>query len=216
MTRTAAQRVIFWTGILFLVSGLFHVGVWLAAGMPSLVGPVTWRKPITFGFSTGILSQSMAWIVGLLPQTARLVRQARWFAGLLIAEIALIDMQQWRGVASHFNRATPFDGAVFTTMGVLIVAVSVIIAWWTVELFPRPLPTTAAYAFAARTGMVMLSVGNLIGIIMATTEATQLKPLHGAALHVIQALPIAIWLTAWFRHGHRPLPEATVPRTSVL
>lgn len=36
-------------GVLLLVSGLFHVVVWLANGAPSLQGPVTWRKPIEFG-----------------------------------------------------------------------------------------------------------------------------------------------------------------------
>ena len=44
--------------------------------------------------------------------------------------------------------------------------------------------------------MVMLNVGNLIGIIMAASEATALKPLHGAALHAIQAFPVAVWLNS--------------------
>ena len=200
MTRTPAPRLMFWTGVLFLASGLFHVGVWIDAGMPSLVGPVTWRKPITFGFSTGVLSLSIAWVLGLLPQTTRLLRQARAFAALLIAEIALIDMQQWRGVASHFNNGTPFDGAVFTTMGVLIVTASVIIAMWTLALFRHPLPTTSSYTFAARAGMLLLNVGNLIGIVMAATQATQLKPLHGAALHAIQAFPVMLWVIGRLRY----------------
>ena len=200
MSRTSAQRVAYRLGVLFLASGLVHVGVWLAAGMPSLEGPVTWRKPITFGFSTGVLCLSIAWVLGVLQQTRRLVWQARAFAALLFAEIALIDMQQWRGVASHFNTATPFDGAVFTLMGLLIVAASTIVAAWTIALFRQPLATTPAYAFAARAGMIMLNVGNVVGIVMAATQATQLKPIHGITLHVLQALPVMLWLAARLRY----------------
>jgi hypothetical protein len=200
MTRTPAQNVLYWLGVVFVASGLFHVAVWLTAGMPSLEGPVSWRKPITFGFSTGVLCFSLVWIVGLLPHTRRLLRQARAFAGLLAAEIALIDMQQWRGVASHFNNSTPFDSAVFSVMGALILAASVIIAFWTVATFRQPLATTPAYALAARTGMVMLNVGNLVGLIMAATHATQLKPVHGVTLHVLQALPVMLWLATHVRY----------------
>ena len=182
--------------VLFLASGLFHVAVWLVVGMPSLEGPVSWRKPITFGFSTGVLCLSLAWVLSLLPRTRRRTRQSAAVAGLLIAEVALIDMQQWRGVASHFNAATPFDGAVFTTMGVLIVSVSIIIALWTRDVFREPLDTTPAYAFAARAGMLMLNVGNVVGLLMSATQATSMKPVHAVALHVIQALPVAIWLLA--------------------
>jgi hypothetical protein len=205
MLSSRAQRIVFWTGILFLASGVFHAGVWLNAGMPSLEGPVSWRKPMTFGFSTGVLSLSIAWVLGLLPQNPRLVTQAWLFSVLLIAEIALIDMQQWRGVASHFNNATAFDGAVFNAMGAIITSVAVLIAIWTVALFRASegvelranalsSPNSRALLWAARAGMVMLNVGNLIGISMAVSGTSTLKPLHGAALHAIQVFPVAVWL----------------------
>jgi hypothetical protein len=202
MLSSRAQRIVFWTGILFLASGMFHAGVWLNAGMPSLEGPVSWRKPMTFGFSTGILSLSIAWVLGLLPQTSRLVTQAWLFSALLIAEIALIDMQQWRGVASHFNNTTAFDGAVFNAMGAIITSVAVLIAIWTVALFRSTQSPERAELrandrrglWAGRAGMVMLNVGNLIGIIMAVSETNTMKPLHGIALHAIQAFAVAVWL----------------------
>jgi hypothetical protein len=195
-----SQSVLFSAALIFLFSGLFHAGVWLAEGMPSLAGPVSWRKPMTFGFSTGVLFLSLTWVIGLLPDSRRVLNQVRFFTGLLVVEVALIDMQQWRGVPSHFNNSTPFDAAVFTTMGMLIVTASVIIALWTRELFRNSLPTAAPYAWAARIGMVMLNVGNLIGLAMSVTQSTSLKPMHGIALHVIQALPIALWLIAGLRY----------------
>jgi hypothetical protein len=193
---THASRVLRAAAWIFLASGIFHAAVWVIAGMPSLEGPVTWRKPITFGFSTAVLFYSLAWVLSLIPARPSHRWQAWTFTVLLILEIALIDMQQWRGVASHFNNDTPFDSAVFTTMGALIMAASVIIVWWTRDVFREPLATTSAYAFAARAGMVMLNVGNLVGLAMAVTATTALKPVHGLALHGLQALPIAVWVVS--------------------
>ena len=172
---SSSQRILFGASRPFLGSGLFHAAVWLAAG---------------------VLFLSLTWVLGLLPQTHRLTRQAALFAVLLIAEVALIDMQQWRGVPSHFNDATAFDSAVFRAIGLLILSASVFIAIWTRSLFRHQLPTSPAYALAARAGMLLLNVGNLVGLVIAVTEATLLKPLHGAALHAIQALPVAIWVLA--------------------
>jgi hypothetical protein len=202
---STSQRILFWAAIVFLGSAVFHGGVWLSAGMPPLDGPVSWRKPMTFGVSTGVLFLSLVWVVGLLPQNRRLVRQVSLFTALLIAEVALIDMQQWRGVPSHFNNATVFDAVVFQIMGLLIISASVIIALWTRGLFAHPLPTPSTYAFAARAGMLLLNAGNLVGLAMAVTGAAALKPLHAAALHAIQALPVAVWLftrLADSRHWH--------------
>ena len=197
LTMLKSTRLLVNIGWLFLLSALAHAGVWAWAGFPSLEGPVSWRKPMTFGFSTGVLFLSLAWVMSLLPATRARVWQARVFSVLLVAEIGLIDMQQWRGVASHFNNGTPFDAAVFTTMGVLILSASVIIAVWTREVLRQPLATTPALAMAARVGMVMLNVGNVVGLVMAMTQSTTLKPMHGIALHVIQALPVAVWFLAW-------------------
>lgn len=204
LTMLKSSRVLFWTGLLLLASGLFHVGVWTVAGMPSLDGPVSWRKPITFGLSTGVLFLSLAWVLSLMPETNRRSRQSLLFSLLLLAEVALIDMQQWRGVASHFNTTTPFDAAVFRAMGALIISASVIIILWTRDLFRTPLATSPASAFAARAGMLLLNVGNLIGLVMATTQMSQFKPVHGLTLHAIQALPIAVWaLARLFRTARR-------------
>jgi hypothetical protein len=191
-----SNRVLAAAGLLFLVSALFHAAVWWLAGMPPLTGPVSWRKPITFGLSTGVLLLSLGWVVALMPVTPRRQRQAWLISALLVAEVGLIDMQQWRGVASHFNTATPFDAAVFSAMGALIVAASTVVALWTRDVFTQPLATSRLNVLAIRAGLVMLNVGNLIGLAMSVSGQTALKPLHAIALHVIQALPVVVWALA--------------------
>ena len=52
--------------------------------------------------------------------------------------VLLIDLQTWRGVASHFNRDTPLDSFLYDAMGGLIVFVTVVCTDLTVRLWRRP------------------------------------------------------------------------------
>ena len=229
-TLTPAQRLMFTGALAFLASGVFHVAVWLLAGMPSLEGPVSWRKPIAFGLSTGLLSLSLTWVIGLLPQTVRLSRQVTTYVALIAGELLLINMQQWRGVGSHFNSVTAFDGAVFTTMGVMIMIVAILIAIWTRALF-KPLSIDPAQALAARAGMVLLNAGNLIGVFISVWgsmqvaagltpnifgDAGQLKIPHAVALHAIQVLPVIAWLVHRSVRRLHAMRAATIGYSTLL
>ncbi len=211
---TRPQRLLLAFGAMTALSGVAHGLVWLAAGTPSLVGPVTWRKPIVFGLSIAVLSWSLVWVVRHLRDDARLHRQTMWLVGLLAVELLLIDMQQWRGVGSHFNVATTFDARVFEAMGAIILAAAGILAWWTWKLFAHPrrdLPPE--WLTAARAGMLLLAAGNVLGIVLialgssalAATgqvpatfgQAGNVKLTHAIALHGMQVLPvIAVMLAA--------------------
>ena len=89
-------------GAVLVASGIIHLGIYFLYGGP-WEGEVSWRKPILFGISAGLTSISMGWVWaslsrwkydGFLSSTAALA---------LLVEVGLIDLQQWRGVASHFN-----------------------------------------------------------------------------------------------------------------
>lgn len=210
---TSSQRRLVAFGGVTFASGLVHIVVWLVAGMPSLDGPVTWRKPIVFGLSIGVLAWSLAWVIQQLRDDRAMRRQTVWLIGLLSVELLLIDMQQWRGVGSHFNGATWFDARVFDAMGVIILAAAAILAWWTWKLFAHPrrdLPPERLTA--ARAGMLLLGAGNLIGMALVATgtsalaatghgtttigAAGNLKLTHALALHAIQVLPLVAVLLA--------------------
>jgi hypothetical protein len=117
--RGRYQRLLWWCGTLLEASGLLHAVVAIVDREPWW-GPVSWRKPIAFGLSFGLLVWSVVWILRQMP--------ARWWvrvpAGLIVlvavCEVGLITAQRWRGVASHFNQATPTDSAIWSVIGTLI------------------------------------------------------------------------------------------------
>ncbi len=194
-------------GLVLLFSGVAHVAVWAALGGP-WEGPVTWRKPILFGISGGLTSLSLAWVWSKLP----LRRGDTWLAAAtawaLFVEVFLIDLQRWRGVASHFNRATPLDAGLYDAMGVLIIFVSLVIVDLTVRLFRGSVSLPPDMLLAARAGMVLLVVSCGLGVWVSVygdqQVAAGLEPErygaagvpkfpHGMVIHAIQWLPALAW-----------------------
>ena len=178
--------------------------VWLVAGQPSLQGPVTWRKPIEFGLSGAITTVSLAWVLGRLPRSSFWDWSSAIAVVAFVPETALIDLQQWRGVASHFNYDTAFDAGVFSAMGVCIGVVAIGIAVVAIRSFGR-VEGPPATGLAIRAGMISLLLGQVLGgLILANQFATngplasasivgaagELKVPHALALHGLQALAI--------------------------
>jgi len=210
------ERVAYVVGLVLFVSGLVHVGILLVTGW-TWIGPVSLRKAATFGLSFGLTLPSVAWATSYLRLPARgLVLGV--FIVTSVVETALISMQAWRGVPSHFNFATPFDTAVSTTLalgGGVIVLVGVVC---TLAAFAGAGGLAPSMALAVRTGLVVLLVAFATGAVMvargvvearggqaqlAYDTAGSLKPLHAVAMHVVLVLPALAWLLA-----HTSWPEA--------
>lgn len=195
-------------GWILVVSGLVHVVVWAVLGGP-WEGPLAWRKPILFGISTGVTLWSLAWLLPLLRPLRGDVWLSRVLSTSLVVEVALITLQTWRGVPSHFNRATPFDASVGEAAQWLVWLASFIIAYLTVRsLFP--LQASLPMKLAIRGGMLLLLVGCALGFwtamagdwLMSQQLAAEIIPPrgvlkfpHGMAMHAIQFLPIVAWLS---------------------
>ncbi len=194
-------------GGLLVASGLVHLAVWAVLGGP-WEGPVTWRKPILFGLSAGLTSVSLGWGWSHLPWRRSDGLLATLTAWALFIEVALIDLQRWRGVASHFNRATPFDSFVYDAMGGLILVVSLVAADLTIRLFRQSTDLDPATLTATRAGMVLLVVSCGLGMwasvhgdqqssrglpadLFGTAGAPKYP--HGAAIHALQWLPLMAW-----------------------
>ena len=197
--RDRAVRGLVLMALVLVASGLVHGGVWLFDGMAPLGGPVSWRKPIVFGLSSGITTFSVAWLVAHLGQSASRARWVALYAVTMAIEIFLIDLQRWRGVGSHYNVATPFDALVFGAMGILIclsVAAVAVLGW----RFSRAASVPEDQRAAGSAGVVLLLVGSFIGGWMASHGSMAgasggglWKLPHGLALHAIQTLPVLGW-----------------------
>ncbi len=62
---TAQQRFLFFAGSLLLASGIIHsvIAVGALASGEDWLGPLSWRKPVVFGLSFGMLSLTVAWVL---------------------------------------------------------------------------------------------------------------------------------------------------------
>ncbi|MGZ4728626.1 MAG: hypothetical protein ACXWB2_12965 [Acidimicrobiales bacterium] len=205
--RPLQERVAYVVGALLLVSGVVHLGVLLVSG-DSWEGPLSYRKAATFGLSFGLTLVAVTWA------TAHVDLRARTRDGLLgtftaacVVETALVTMQVWRGVPSHFDFETSFDSTVSMTLaiggGVIIVcALGFTAAAWRSVGSP-PMQLALRYGFVVL--LLALGVGAVMigrGVSLARSGQAQraydtagsLKPLHGVALHAIAVLPALAWL----------------------
>lgn len=157
-----ASRRLRRAAIILIASGTIHLVVLLAFGLP-WAGAVSLRKPITFGLSMGLLLWTVGWVIDQLPpkpRSEKVLGVTLAWSGVI--EVALITMQAWRGVPSHFNYSTVDGIVVFVLMGIAVAVLSVgllVATWWT---FRRPLaqPTVR---LAVRAGMLVVLTGLGIG-----------------------------------------------------
>lgn len=100
---------------------------------------------------------SIVWVLTRFEPRCYDQRLASFLSGGLVLEVGLITLQQWRGVPSHFNRATTSDAAIESMMLGLILLVTAGIAWlcWRSR---RLLPMAESQAIAIRAGL-MADVG---------------------------------------------------------
>jgi len=209
----AAQRFAYAAGAVLIAAGLAHLAAWLVIG-GAWQGPVSFRKPATFGLSFGLTTITLAWVTGRLRVTGR----TRWLllGPLAVAdatEVAWVATQRWRGVASHFNFTTRLDTALFLVGGAAITVTVTVTVAIAVLAFTR-LQAPPSIAAAIRAGLVILLVAQGVGGWMighgvgpASDGVTQglttvgaagvMKVPHAVAMHAIQVLPVLAWLLSF-------------------
>jgi len=209
------ERIAYVTGAVLFASGLVHLGVLVVSG-GSWLGPLSLRKPTTFGLSFGLTLATVAWVtsfVTLRPSTRTILLGV--FTAACVVETTLVSMQAWRGVPSHFNFESGFDTAVSMTLaaggGVIILAVIGFTAAALRGATAIPPSMRLAVRFGLLTLLVALGTGAIMiarGVVQARTGSPQvayttagaLKPLHAVAMHAILVLPALAWLlrfTGW-------------------
>lgn len=218
--REPYQTVAYVVGTLLVVSGLIHLGVFLVDGGP-WQGPVSWRKPVTFGVSFGLTTITLGWMAGVLGLPRRLARPLLiLLAGATTLEVLWVTSQRYRGVPSHFNFDTLYDSVVFLLGGVAILVVFSVVVTLAAFAFRRG-SIDPAMTLAIRVGLVVLIVAQMVGGFMisrglastaadgaevaSTTVAPEgsTKVPHATAMHGIQTLPGLAWLLTFSTHPRR-------------
>ena len=224
-------RLALWLGVLLIASGSVHLVVFAILGT-TWNGPVSLRKPALFGISGGLTVWSLAWLMTKLRPRGFDRSLANALATGLFVEVTLITIQYWRGVASHFNRATNIDAAIEFTMLGLILLVSSGIVYLTLRTM-RLRNIDPAMAIAIRGGMWLLALSCGLGIATSILgeisisagrsyelwgRAGVLKFPHGVALHSIQLLPAIAWMTRMLhlRHSVRIVQSAFISQVLFL
>jgi len=222
------ERVAYLVGAVLLLSGLAHLGVQAILGGP-WEGPVSWRKPTTFGLSFGLTVISVTWVASFLRLPERL--RAAVLGGFLlasVAEVGLITAQAWRRVPSHFNFETSFDTTVSMVLaaggGVLFVVLGTLFAQ---SLKSQP-GLDPELRLGIRLGLGALLAGLVIGGIMIAIGTTMarggdpqgayhgagvFKLAHAVGLHGIAVLPGLAWLSGL---GGRQTLRRAVLRTGTV
>lgn len=211
-----------WRNRVLLIVSIAHLVMLVVLIPAALLDPVQilgisrWIKPMKFAISIALFTATMAWLLSYLQQSERAVRTiSRVIAFTMTGETVLVTMQALRGVRSHFNEDSAFDGAVFSTMGALIFANTLAATYAAYLFFRRPSSASGAFLTGIRLGMVLfvlasfeggLIVGNRahsvgthdggpgLPLVNWSTGGGDLRVAHFVGMHALQALPILGWL----------------------
>jgi hypothetical protein len=181
---------------------------------------------MSFGLSFGLTLITITWVTSFV----RLSDRRRGvllgtFTAACVLETALVTLQAWRGVPSHYNTETAFDGLVARTLaggGIVLVA---IIAVLTLASF-RTKPTVPfSLRVATRAGFVALFASLVVGAVMiakgmllvfagnpqaAYITGGSLKPTHAVTMHAILVLPLLAWLLSFAEWPERRRVQVVV------
>ncbi|MDJ1431170.1 hypothetical protein [Halostagnicola sp. A-GB9-2] len=204
--------VLFWTaaahvGLLLI----FLVG--LGVDYRTVGGEPVWLKPAKFAASIGLFTGTLAWLTPHLSVPGRFLRLVSWSVAIgLCIEIVAISGQALRGTESHFNSATAFDAVVYQTMGLVIVGVTLLIAWLFVRAARNGFDVHPAFALGITLGGGLFVVGAFEGGVMGAlntntvgsgytlpvvgwTLVGDFRVTHFVGLHALQVLPLVGYLS---------------------
>jgi hypothetical protein len=214
------ERVCYLVGAALIVSGLVHLGVAAVDGRPWF-GPLSWRKPVTFGVSFGITLIAITWVTTYL----RLSTRARTVLLSVLAidcivEVVGITVQAWRHVPSHLNNETPFDAGIAYSLAAGGAVLIIVLGSFAIVALRGDVDGPPSMQLAIRAGFALLLAALASGVAMivrgevlinagqrsaAYDSAGFLKWFHAVTLHGVVVLPLLAW---WLSRTDRSDDEA--------
>ena len=178
----------------------------------TLMGVNVWIKPLKFTLSGGIYILTLGFLITFYPFSRRkkniINNIVSW---TLLAEIGIIFYQAARGVLSHYNQSSAFDGILFAWMGILIGVNVLIMAFFVIETLRLRLKTPRSVQWAILMGWLVVLFGSWVGgqmigqmghnvgvpdggeglpLLNWSTIAGDLRVAHFFGLHGIQIIPL--------------------------
>lgn len=181
-----------------------------------IMGINAWVKPLKFMISGGIYIATVGYLLSLYPYSARKTKIIdNVVAWTLVVEILIICMQAARGVQSHYNTTTAFDGILFAIMGLFIGINVVVMALFIFDSIRLKMKVARTMQYAILMGWLVVFFGSWVGgqmiqqlghnvgvadggdglpILNWSTIAGDLRVAHFFGLHGIQIIPLVALL----------------------
>jgi hypothetical protein len=164
-------KALWYTGTFLFVVMVVHVVILVVTG-DTWSGPVSLRKPADFAEAGWLVTWSVALLLPLLrtrPWQRLVIGGSAILFG--VGETAIMAVEAWRGVPSHYNFSTPFDatlmrGGAAGTAGVFLIGVIVLLI-----AVLRTAGLERSVRLGAVAGVVALFVGCAIGFIMVSNNS---------------------------------------------
>jgi len=198
----------------FIIAALCVVG-W-AIDDRMLTGLNVWVKPMKFSISGGIYILTAGFLITLYPFSKRKRNIVNNIISWSLAiEIIIVVLQAARGVRSHYNQSSLFDGILFGMMGLFISIIVFTMIFFIVETIRLRLNTPRPVQWAILLGWLVVLFGSWVGGQMIgqmshnvgvpdggeglpwinwSTIAGDLRIAHFFGLHGIQIIPLFAWI----------------------
>lgn len=177
-----------------------------------LAGLNVWVKPMKFSISGGIYVLTSGFLVTLYPFSRRKKNMVNNIVSWTMAlEICIVVFQAARGVSSHYNQSSLFDGILFGMMGMLIAIIVCTMVFFIIETIRLKLDTPRPIQWGILLGWAVVLYGSWVGGQMIgqmahnvgvadggeglpwinwSTIAGDLRIAHFFGLHGIQIIPL--------------------------
>lgn len=207
----AVERACYLIGAVLIISGVIHLGVAVVDSRPWL-GPLSWRKPVTFGFSFDTVLISIVWVSSYLLLSPR---ARTWllevFAADCVVEVTGITVQAWRHVPSHFTTKTPFDSVIAFSLAAGGAVLIIVLGLLALTALRGRIDAAPSMRLALRAGFGLLLAGLASGVAMIVRGETPIKAgdraaaygtagylkwFHAVTLHAVLVLPALAWWLA--------------------
>ncbi|TGM10157.1 hypothetical protein EHQ76_00455 [Leptospira barantonii] len=181
LSASRTNPSLFWNGVINVIC-LFVLIPAVFIDERTVTNSPVWLKPIKFAVSIGMYSFTLIWILQFIEGREKTIRNISWVVTImLIVENLAIFGQAYRGIPSHFNITTPFNGFIFSLMGT---SISILWIFHVISAFLliRQKSENKALIESVRWGMGIAAFGMILGFFMTVPRPEQIEAMKAGIL----------------------------------